>query len=138
VAEYRAKHSADISTGGIEWKVRAVSPDLLVANWDLIPTKEKIAELREEVAENKGASEILSNERVGETFKQLNGLFDVFLPAGVVDPKITSVESEASKDKFYTREILLEDRIALFEKIMELSGFSEDAEDKRKKSLNPQ
>tara|TARA_Y100000310_G_scaffold344169_1_gene455492 strand:- start:206 stop:655 length:450 start_codon:yes stop_codon:yes gene_type:complete len=134
---YRERHTKEIIIDDLTWKIRAVSPDLLVGNLNLLPSKDKIEKMQKEVKkveENEGLSPDMQDS-LEQTMKAL----DVFLPAGVVEPKVVAKlgDAEGKDDTLWIKEITLPDRLDLFTKIMDLSGFGEEAEDARKKLENP-
>ncbi len=136
--EYRKKHTTTVTIDGLDWLLRAVSPDLLVGNLNLLPNQEEAEQMQIE-AKKHGDDETANmstnmQESLGKTMKAL----DVFLPAGIVSPKVVAKEEDVKDENtLWLKEITLPDRLELFSKIMAVSGFSDEAEGARKKLATP-
>ncbi len=135
--EYRKRHTTTVTIDGLDWLLRAVSPDLLVGNLNLLPTQEKVAQMQTNV-QNDGDKTANLTPEMQDNLEQTMQALDVFLPAGIVSPKVVAKEEDVKDEEtLWIKEITLPDRLALFSKIMEVSGFSDEAEATRKKLENP-
>jgi len=106
----------------VDWKVKPLSPRLMVHNYKYFAALEKLE--GEEEAE-------LSKEQEAETLEKLAPLIDVVLPFCVVDPKIV-MEGETNNTQISIDDIDVETLMSLFQKIFEVSGLTDKEAEKRK------
>ena len=114
----------------LDWKVKPLSPRLMVQNYRHFAALEKLD------SNDKEKGKELSEEEKNETLERLAPLIDVVLPFCCVDPKIV-MEGETNEKQINIDDLDVETLMALFGAIFEASGVAKKATDERKDLPTP-
>lgn len=106
----------------IDWKVKGLTPRLLVKNFEYFADLEGLDLDKDETK--------LTAKQRATMIKKLDPLIDVVLPFSCVEPKIV-FEGETNDIQVNIEDIPLDVLMKLFGKIFEISGMSKEAQEQR-------
>ena len=107
----------------IDWKVRALTPRLLVKNFEYFAALEDVD--FEETDEKK-----MTTKQRASLIKKLDPLIDVVLPFSCVDPKVV-FEGESNDSQINIEDLPLDILMKLFGEIFKVSGMTKEAQEQR-------